>query len=130
MSARLAACAVMVSVLGLTAGSAIGAPLTLRQLLAEGFEVKSTSVIPADVVKRAMNNDAWIDDVMLTLQRGQQIAFCHLGLVATANVEANVDTALCSNTLDPAFEAPAPAAPAPAASSELPMSSAASSLAQ
>ncbi len=62
------------------ASSAYADTASLRTLLNEGFEIKSSNVISADVIQRAVNNSKWVDDYLVTLQRGNQIAFCHVAL--------------------------------------------------
>ena len=89
---------------------------TLRTLLGQGFVVRGTDVISADVIQRAVNNAKWVDDYLMTLQRGSQIAFCHVALGATLDAASFVDQATCSYSSEPApgSAGPVPLAPVPA----------------
>lgn len=79
--------------LGLLAGEAHAA--VVRDLLSQGFEVKSTVLIPQDVAQRGIGSD-WKDDLMLVLQKGTQLAFCHGVLSLATNAGNFDDTVDCS----------------------------------
>jgi hypothetical protein len=49
---------------------------TMKELLASGYEVKSTMLIPRDVVKRGGATDA-VDAVIITMQDGAALATCY-----------------------------------------------------
>jgi hypothetical protein len=58
-------------------GSQQAAPApTLKELLASGYEVKSTVLVPRDVVKRGGASDA-VDAMIITLQNGAALAICY-----------------------------------------------------
>jgi hypothetical protein len=78
------------------ASAAYADTVSLRTLLNEGFEIKSSNVISADIIQRAVNNSKWVDDYLVTLQRGNQIGFCHVALDATVDAAAFVDEASCT----------------------------------
>lgn len=108
----------LASIAVLAAGTpAMAETATLRSLLSEGFVVRSTNVISADVIQRAVNNAKWVDDYLMTLQRGNQIAFCHVALGATLDAATFVDQATCSYSSEPpptGTAGPVPLAPPPA----------------
>ena len=64
---------------------------SLRKLLADGYEVKSTTVIPAEIAKRMAKNDTWTDDLMMILQKGGGLAICHFTLTTTVNPQGFLD---------------------------------------
>jgi hypothetical protein len=97
-------------------GPAAADTAKLRDLLNEGYVIRSTNVINADVIQRAVNNAKWVDDYLVTLQRGNQIAFCHVALGATLDAATFVDQATCSYSSEPAppgSAGPVPLAPLP-----------------
>jgi hypothetical protein len=107
----------LVSVAAVAAGGpAVAETTTLRTLLSDGYVIRSTNVISADVIQRAVNNAKWVDDYLVTLQRGNQIAFCHVALGATLDAATFVDQATCSYSSEPASESAGavPLAPLPA----------------
>jgi hypothetical protein len=55
----------------------------LRELLGQGYAIKELTVIPQEVVQRMAGDATWKDDLMVTLQRGSQVAFCHVVLSVT-----------------------------------------------
>jgi hypothetical protein len=110
MTVPAAAAAVILS--SLMATYAEARPITLREALAMGFEVKSTTFIAATDINRVMGSTEWKDDVLLTLQRGSQLAFCHMLASSTANIEGDADVIECSYTVDIPIEDPPPAEPA------------------
>jgi hypothetical protein len=97
------------------AGPAIGETAKLRDLLDNGFQIRGTDVIAANVIQRAVNSSKWVDDYLMTLQRGNQIAFCHVALGATLDAGSFVDQATCSYSSSPAVQSagPVPLAPLP-----------------
>ena len=100
-------------------GPALAETAKLRDLLDSGFQIRGTNVISADIIQRAVNNSKWVDDYLMTLQRGNQVAFCHVALGATLDAASFVDQATCSYSSSPAAESagPVPLAPlAPGAS--------------
>jgi len=110
----------LASIAALAAGApAMAETTTLRSLLGEGFVVRGTNVISADVIQRAVNNAKWVDDYLMTLQRGNQIAFCHVALGATLDAASFVDQATCSYSSSPAVQSagPVPLAPLPSGAS-------------
>lgn len=108
----------LASIAALAAGTpAMAETTTLRSLLGEGFVVRGTNVISADVIQRAVNNAKWVDDYLMTLQRGNQIAFCHVALGATLDAATFVDQATCSYSAEPPLAGsagPVPLTPMPA----------------
>jgi hypothetical protein len=61
------------------------APLaTMKDLLNEGYEVKSTSVIPHDIVTRG-GSTADVDAAMIILQKGSAVATCYTEFASFAN---------------------------------------------
>jgi len=54
------------------------------ELLKRGYEVKTTNLLPEEVAKRVGGAD-WKDGVMLVLQKGDSVAFCHFTLRGTIN---------------------------------------------
>ena len=79
-------------------GAAMAEVRTLRDLLADGFEIKGTSFIAADVLQRAID-PSWQDGVLLTLQSGSQVAFCHGTLASTADAATFVELQ-CTVSID------------------------------
>ncbi len=53
---------------------------TLGELLTEGYQVHSVTVIDQATAKRMSGSDAWQDDLMLTLVKGGDFAFCNFAL--------------------------------------------------
>ena len=49
----------------------------LKDLLEEGFEIKSVNVIPADIVKAGGATSA-VDAVMIVIERGPDLANCYV----------------------------------------------------
>jgi hypothetical protein len=101
------------------AGPALAETAKLRDLLDNGFQIRGTNVVAADVIQRAVNNSKWVDDYLMTLQRGNQIAFCHVALGATLDAASFVDQATCSYSSSPAVQSagPVPLAPLPSGAS-------------
>lgn len=101
------------------AAPALGETAKLRDLLGNGFQIRGTDVIAANIIQRAVNNSKWVDDYLMTLQRGNQIAFCHVALGATLDAASFVDQATCSYSSSPAVESagPVPLAPLPSGAS-------------
>jgi hypothetical protein len=101
------------------AGPAFAETARLRDLLDNGFQIRGTDVIAANVIQRAVNNSKWVDDYLMTLQRGNQLAFCHVALGATLDAASFVDQATCSYSSSPAMQSagPVPLAPLPSGSS-------------
>mgnify|MGYP001602632262 CR=1 FL=1 len=98
-------------------GQAFAETASLRALLSDGYVIRSTNVINADVIQRAVNNAKWVDDYLMTLQRGNQIAFCHVALGATLDAATFVDQATCSYSAEPPLAGsagPVPLTPMPA----------------
>ncbi|MFO1183809.1 MAG: hypothetical protein U1E56_03370 [Bauldia sp.] len=52
----------------------------LRDLLAQGYEVRATMLVPSDVVGR--NSRSTIDAVVITIQRGASIGTCYTAFSA------------------------------------------------
>ena len=97
------------------ASTAYADTASLRTLLNEGFEIKSSNVISADVIQRAVNNSKWVDDYLVTLQRGNQIAFCHVALDATVDAAMFVDEASCTYSTATTVAGPAESGAVPLA---------------
>lgn len=55
----------------------------LRDLLTQGYDIKSMTIIPQEVARRMANSDQWADDLMITLQHGVTLAICHVRLDST-----------------------------------------------
>ena len=88
---------------GMMTGSAFAENVAMGALLADGWQVVDTEVVSKEIVVRAMGNADWTDDVLITLQKGAGLAFCHVSLLGTVS-DANLLTYNC-HTL--------PAAPSP-----------------
>lgn len=69
---------------GLASGNALGGSVPLGDLLADGWQVVDTEVVSKDIAVRAMGNADWADDVLITLQKGAGLAFCHVTLLGTS----------------------------------------------
>ncbi|HEX4297475.1 MAG TPA: hypothetical protein VHZ56_05585 [Devosia sp.] len=95
---------------GAAASPAFADLVAMRDLLTQGYKVVSTVVIPQDVIRRAMANESWTDDLLYTLQLGPNVAFCHLP-VLQAWTDVNILGYQCY--VPPL--APQPAAPPPPA---------------
>ena len=119
-----AASAVLLS----AATAAQAADIKLSDLLSKGFEIKGMTVVPADIVQRALSNPAATDELVMVLQRTGEVAFCHYLYSATFNNETIPDATCFEPVGGDAQPVAAPAAPpaASAASSSLPLSSASS----
>jgi len=55
-------------------------PPTMKSLLEDGFEVKSTVLIPTDAATRVAKQST-PDAILFTLQRGPRIAFCYATVI-------------------------------------------------
>jgi hypothetical protein len=61
------------------------APLpSMKDLLNEGYEIKTTSVIPHDIVTRG-GSTADVDAAMIILQKGSAVATCYTEFASFAN---------------------------------------------
>lgn len=58
---------------------------TVSELLTEGYQIHSVTIIDQATAKRMSGNDSWQDDIMLTLTKGTDFAFCHSALSVTTN---------------------------------------------
>jgi hypothetical protein len=114
-AAALASGGLAVAAVLAVVGPAVAETAKLRDLLDNGFQIRGTDVITANVIQRAVNNSKWVDDYLMTLQRGNQIAFCHVALGATLDAASFVDQATCSYSSSPAVQSagPVPLAPLP-----------------
>ena len=70
---------------------------TMEQLLGEGFEIKGQSVIPLGVAQR-IGDTTWQDGLLVTLQKGSVLAFCHYGLKSTRFPSGLTKINSCSTT--------------------------------
>jgi hypothetical protein len=81
------------AVLGLVLAAPVAAQqpesLTMRQALAGGFEIKSVTFMPEDMARRAGGSN-WTDGVVITLQKGTMLAFCHFTVKATLSSDAQM----------------------------------------
>lgn len=53
---------------------------TMSQLLADGFTIQSVTVIDEQTARRMSGDASWKDDLMFTLVKGGDFAFCHYAL--------------------------------------------------
>ena len=67
-----------------TAPSPTAPVVTMKDLLNEGYEIKTTSVIPHDIVTRG-GSTADVDAAMIILQKGSMIATCYTEFSSFAN---------------------------------------------
>jgi hypothetical protein len=58
--------------------------VTMKDLLNEGYEIRTTSVIPHDIVTRG-GSTADVDAAMMILQKGPMIATCYTEFSSFAN---------------------------------------------
>ena len=65
--------------------AAAAAAPSLKDLLAQGFEITSELLIPSDVATRGNANTATPDAVMITLQKGALMGHCYTEFTAYAN---------------------------------------------
>lgn len=69
---------------GAPAGAGAPAPApplpALKDLLAQGYEVKATMLVPSEVVSR--NSRSTVDAVVVTIQRGASIGTCYTAFSA------------------------------------------------
>src|ERR1700710_2793312 len=96
----------------LAAGAAKAEEQPMRQLLAHGYTIVGTAIVPSDFSQRAMGSEGWKDELLITLQRGDSVAFCHTLFAATVDNDAVLDVSCF-----------VPAGLPPAASSEAQQSS-------
>jgi hypothetical protein len=68
--------------------------MTVKELLAAGFEIKTGTVVTQDVLQRAIN-PGWRDGYLLVLQKGTQVALCHTVLGDTNSADTLVNS-VCS----------------------------------
>jgi hypothetical protein len=66
---------------------------TLKSLLAEGYEIKTTMFIPNEVVQRS-GATVGVDAVIITLQKGPSMAICYPDYVSFVN--GSFFTAVCT----------------------------------
>lgn len=60
---------------------------TIGQLLGEGYRLHSITVIDQATARRMSQNDSWQDDLLLTLTRDGDFAFCNFALnVVTSGI--------------------------------------------
>ena len=107
--------------------SAQAGDMKLGDLLSKGFTIQGMTVVPAAMVQKALNNPQAGDELIMVLQRTGEVAFCHYLYAATFSNESLLD-GTCFEPQGVAVQpAPPAGASAPASSSELPLSSTASS---
>jgi hypothetical protein len=83
----------------LFASSAVAAPAlaetrAMRDLLADGFDIKAADVVPQEFLQRSID-PTWRDGYLITLQKEGQIAICHSLLSATHDVTSLMEV-LCT----------------------------------
>jgi hypothetical protein len=66
---------------------------TMRELLNEGYEIKSTSIVPHDIVKRG-GSTTDVDAAIIVLQKGPAIATCYT--VFTSLTDGSLVTLPCN----------------------------------
>jgi hypothetical protein len=66
------------------ATAAAPASPTMKDLLGDGYEVKSVTIIPHDIVKRG-GSTTDVDATMFFLQKGAQVATCYTDFMSYAN---------------------------------------------
>jgi len=95
-------------VAGAMATPALAANAKLKQLLDDGFTIVSAEVVSQETLRRAMGNDNWVDDYLVTLQKGNQMAICHAALLLASAAEnlMDIDCSVAGGDI-----APAPAQP-------------------
>lgn len=83
MAKILAASFLGATLLAAAPGAQAASSAKMRDLLGQGFQVRAVSVISEAVARRMADNSKWADDLMITLQKGTQLAFCHAALGMT-----------------------------------------------
>jgi hypothetical protein len=63
--------------------------------LAGGFEIKSVVFMPEDMARRA-GGSTWTDGVVITLQKGATLAFCHFTVKATLSSDPKILDGKCN----------------------------------
>ena len=72
-----------------------GSDVSMRQLLRDGFQIRSENVIAEDISRR-IGDQNWTDGLLVTLQKGTAIAFCHYTLKSTLNATELIDHLACN----------------------------------
>jgi len=62
--------------------------ITLRALLDSGYHIVSTNAVPNDFVERAYNDKSLQDELLIVLERADDVAFCHVLYAATISNDA------------------------------------------
>jgi hypothetical protein len=77
----------LLGAVALAATSAMAEDKKLGELLDEGYTIQAVTTIDEDMAKRMAGSDSWKDDLMITMQRGSEVAFCHfvLGITTTGD---------------------------------------------
>lgn len=90
------------------AGASNAGTAKLKDLLSEGFTIVGTTVGSSAVVSNALGQPNSPDELVITLQRAGDIAFCHFYYSATYSNETIPD----ADCFQPGLVNPAPPAPA------------------
>jgi hypothetical protein len=79
-------------------GAAKTTSVSFDSLLAEGYEIKATTLFSGDVVKEAYAKSDLPSQVLVTLQKGPSLATCGLSVISLVNLTdaAMANTNFCS----------------------------------
>ena len=94
-------------------GPVLAETATMRQLMADGFEIKTATAVSRDELQRAFSPE-WQDGFLVTLQNGGRLAMCHGTLAATGDAATFIDYPCTVSTdvaASPAGPTTSPAAP-------------------